>query len=361
MESGSLKLADEKRALADISTSKRSRRLVEGFQADQASIEADRQKIDDLKKQLDDPEAKAASDRYEAIKAELDELKKQGDEAANGRNKLYQERDKISNELQKVYDAKRAAQSAYREANDRHWQKINDERQRRAEREHAARVAEEQAKKKEAADRMLEEAQVPAFQFQIEDCQTLIDSLSGKASENVTFKSMPQEKTLTGVPKLEVRKVDAEAPQGTILRKKGEDNDAYFVAAKRNKGGNNNSNKKGSSKPAAAAEAPAAPTSPAASTNLHLPLPTLSALLSLSIPPPVSSADVPRVVEDLKIKKAWFEANQDSVTAENIAKAKARIQKLDEKFGAATDAPEAVEASPEAAEAPAAEAAKVEA
>jgi len=53
--------------------------------------------------------------------------------------------------------------------------------------------------------------------------------------------------------------------------------------------------------------------------------------LSLSIPPPVSTADLPRVVEDLKTKKSWFEANQARQTAENVAKAQAQIQKLNSK------------------------------
>ena len=63
-------------------------------------------------------------------------------------------------------------------------------------------------------------------------------------------------------------------------------------------------------------------------TKLQLPLSTLSALLSLSIPPPTSHSDINRAIEDLKIKKAWFEANQARVTAENIAKADTKIKKL---------------------------------
>lgn len=51
-------------------------------------------------------------------------------------------------------------------------------------------------------------------------------------------------------------------------------------------------------------------------TKLNLPFSVLSAILALSIPPPTSSADVPRTVEDLKTKKAWFEANNDKVTKE---------------------------------------------
>ena len=91
VESGSLKLVEEKRALQEISQAKRSRRIVEGFQAEQESIEADRAKADELRKQLDDPEAKAASERYDAIKAELDELKKESDEVYANRTKLLDE------------------------------------------------------------------------------------------------------------------------------------------------------------------------------------------------------------------------------------------------------------------------------
>ncbi|TEB35842.1 hypothetical protein FA13DRAFT_1728699 [Coprinellus micaceus] len=316
-----MKLADEKRALNEIQTTRRSRKIVEGFQAEQSSIESDRAQIDELRSQLDDP-------------------------AAAGRNKLFRERDDLQAKLNTLYDSKRASAIAYREANDRYYKKVQEERQRRAERDRAQRLAEEQAKKKEIADRLLEEAQTPAFQFQIEDCQTLIDSLSGKTTENVTFKSTPdaQEKSLAGVPKLDVRKVEASVPEGAVIKKKGGDED------KRNKGGN----KKPSSKPAAETPAPAAPSS-TSSSQLQLPLPTLSALLSLSIPPPTNSADVPRVIEDLKTKKAWFEANQDRVTAENIAKAKARIEKLsanDEESKVIADDAAASPVEPEAAVSP---------
>ena len=315
-----MKLADEKRALAEISASRRTLRVVESFQAEQASIEADRAAVEELNKQIDDPVLKAASERYDAIKKELDEIKKTADEAAAGRNKLFKERDDIQAKLNEAYETKRASAAAFREANDRFYTKLNEDRQRRAERARAEKAAEEKAKKKEIADRLLEEAQQPAFQFFIEDCQTLIDFLSGKTA-NVTLKSgnnAPEEKaSLPGVPKLEVRKVE-DIPEGSIVRKKkGEDEESYFVGKK--------SKAKKTPKPA---ESPASPAPSAGPAPLQLPLPILSALLSLSIPPPANSADVPRVIEDLNIKKAWYEANQDRVTAENIAKAKARIDAL---------------------------------
>jgi hypothetical protein len=166
---------------------------------------------------------------------------------------------------------------------------------------------------------LLDEASEPAFQANIEDCQTLIDFFSGKTS-GPTSGPLYERSEIAGVPKLEARKVDA-APEGAIVRKKkGEDDDAYFVGKgkKGKKGGN-------SKVPDAAPDSPGSATT---GTQLNMPLPTLSALLSLSIPPPASSLDVPRVIEDLKTKKAWYEANQTRVTAENMKKAEADIRRL---------------------------------
>ena len=312
VESGNLTLAAEKRALQDIITYKRNRRTVETFQADQESIEADR-------KQLDDPESKAISARFDAIKAELDEIKKQDDEAYAAKAKLFTEKDNIKEEINALYTAKRDSVTKFREANDRYYAKLNEDRARRAEKARAQRAAEESAKKLEVAERLREEASIPAFSTQIEDCQTLIDYFSGKNkgdSYATAPASLAPKTEVVGVEKLDIRKVDAEPQEGLVARKKkGEVEDNYFV------GKGKKAKKSGGSKASTQAE-------PTASTQLNVPLPTLSALLSLSIPPPSATADVPRVVDNLKTKKAWFEANQSRVTAENIAKAETDVQKL---------------------------------
>ena len=331
-----MKIADEKRALAEISQLKRNRRTVEGFQAEQDVIEKDRAAADELRKQLDDPEAKAVSERYDAIKAELDALKKEGDEAYANRSKLLDERTSLQNQLDVLYGQKRESGQRFRDANDRYWTKVNEDRARREERQRAQRVAEAEAKKKEIADRLRDEADVPAFQAQIEDCQTLIDYFSGKTSSPAGLSTALSSKAeLAGVPKLEIRKVEAQ--EGLVARKKkGEDEESYFVGGKGKKG------KKGTSKPVSASNSNS---SENPSGQLNIPLPTLTALLSLSIPPPTSSADSPRVVEDLKTKKAWYEANQARVTAENKEKAEAEIRRL---IGSSEkqDAPATEEATP---------------
>ncbi|KAF7301699.1 hypothetical protein MIND_00735400 [Mycena indigotica] len=315
VESGTMKLVEEKRALQEINTQKRNRRTVENFQAEQEAIDRDRAAVDELRKQLEDPVARAASERFDAIKAELDVLKKEGDEAYNSRSKLFEERDKIQNDLNTLYNEKREASQRFRDLNDRYWAKVNEDRARRAERLRAQRAAEELQKKQERAARIREEAESPAYQAQIEDCQTLIDYFSGKTTGTVSLNSAPltTKADVAGVPKLDIRQVEA-APDGVVVRKKkGEDDEAYFVGGKG----------KGKGKKSTPKTTDAEPTG-----QLNVPFATLSALLALSIPPPLAHGEVPRVIEDLKTKKEWFEANQARVTSENIAKAEAEIQAL---------------------------------
>jgi hypothetical protein len=312
VESGSMKLADEKRALQEISQARRTRKAVEGFQAAQDSIDNDLSAADELRQQLDDPESKAISDRYDKIKAELDELKKESDEAYAGRAKLFDERDALQARINTLFNEKRASAQQFREANDRYWAKINEDRARRAERARVQRAAEEAQKRLEHAQRLREEASLPAYQAEIEDCQTLMDALSGKSSDTVvpSSSSLPAKGEVAGVPKLELRQVEA-APDGLVVRKKKEEEETYFMGkGKRGK-------KDKISKVAHETDA-----------LKNLPFGTITALSKLAIPLPTTTGDILRVVEDLKTKKAWYEANQARVTSENIAKAEAQIQRL---------------------------------
>ena len=321
MESGKLKLGDEKRALQVISNSRRLRRTVEGFQAEQAAIDREKEEEEQLRAQLDDPETKAISDRYEKLKAEFEDLKREGDEAYASRNKLFDERNALQGVIDTLWSMKKESQQRYKDANDRYWVKAKEEQARRAERIRQQRAADEQQRKLDLVERLREEASSPAYQIEIQDCQTLIDAFSkGTTSEVPAITSAAEQKTgLTGVPQLDIRKV--EVPTDLVARKKkGEEEEAYFVAGKGKK------SKKGAKTNGHGA--PALSTPSTSSSNFHIPLPTLTALLMLSIPPPGSRDEIPRVVEDLKTKKAWFEANQELETKEKVAKAEVEIQKI---------------------------------
>ena len=337
MESGKLRLGDEKRAIQEISNTRRIRRTVENFQADQAAIDHEKEQEAELRTQLDDPEAKAISERYEKLKAELDDIQRQSDEAFANRNKLFEERDALQREIDEFWSLKKESSQRYKAAGDRYWAKAKEEQAKRAEKLRQLRAAEEQQKKLDLVERLREEASSPAYQIEIQDCQTLIDALSkGTTSEVPAVTSAAERKKvgLAGVPELDIRKV--EAPTDMVVRKKkGEEEEAYFVAGKGKK------SKKGPK--TGGPNSPALSTPSTSSSQFHIPLPTLTALLSLSIPPPGSKDEIPRVVDDLKTKKAWFEANQEVATKDQIAKAEVEIKKILKRVGrdANGDAPPA--------------------
>jgi len=220
----------------------------------------------------------------------------------------------VQQQLDALFSERRESNARFREANDRFYTKLSEDRARRAEQRRKQKEAEDEEKRQARVLQLREEASQPAFQVQIEDCQTLIDYFSGKSTTAVVSSA----KAGYAEPKLDIRQVEAVPGSLVVRKKKGEEQEAYFVGGKgKNKG------KKGPK--ASGADIAEAATS---SSNVNVPFGTLSALFSLSIPPPSSQADVPRVVEDLKTKKAWFEANQARTTAEAIAKAEAEVQRL---------------------------------
>ena len=321
VDSGKLKLGDEKRALQEITSTRRLRRTVEGFQAEQAAIDREKEQEEELRAQLDDPETKAISERYEKLKAEFDNLKRESDETAANRDKLFDHRNALQGEIETLWSLKKESQQRYKDANDRYWAKAKEERARRDERMRQQRAAEEQQKKLDLVERLREEASSPAYQIEIQDCQTLVDAFSkGTTSEVPAVTSAAEQKKadLTGVPQLDIRKV--EAPADMVVRKKKGEEESYFVAGKGKK------SKKGTK--ANGHNSPALTTPSSSTSHFHIPLPTLTALLSLSIPPPSSKDEIPRVVEDLKTKKAWFEANQELATKEKVAEAETEIKRI---------------------------------
>lgn len=129
-----MKLVDEKKALAEISTLRRSRKTLESSGSVDDAIAADRARIDELKKLLDDPESRKVSDRFDELKKEMDGLREEGNKAYEERNKLFDERNALSSQLVRcpswilcgvangqddLYGKKRESAQSHRDANDK--------------------------------------------------------------------------------------------------------------------------------------------------------------------------------------------------------------------------------------------------
>ncbi|GAA6048548.1 hypothetical protein JCM3770_006547 [Rhodotorula araucariae] len=365
VESGTMKLVDEKKALNEISSLRKSRKLVESFAIQQQAIDADKAKIDDVRKELDDPEQKAASKKFDELRKELDEINKRMEEVSKGRDGLFEERDSISKQLADLMGRKRASAAAFREANNKYYQKLDEDRAKRDERRRAERKADEDSRRAKINEQLLEEAQAPAFEREVNDCRTLIRFFQRRiglapADGTGAATSLFARPEVAGVPKLELRRVENELHKGAVaLKKKGEQEDEAWggFAGKKSK-------KQAGNKKAAAAETGDAPALASADEKLNLPLGTLTALLSLGIAAPLTTGEVPTVIDSLQLKMRYFNDNQDRVTKERVAAVQKKIAAADKasqadeasaepatKVDGTAEAaqPEPVEAAPEAA------------
>lgn len=113
VDTGTMKLVDEKKALAEASSLRKQRKGFTQFDEAEKGITDIKAQVAELRKALDDPEAKAMSERYTAIAKELDDLKAEQDEAYKGLNSLRDERTKLHAEQQEKYGAIRAIKDRY--------------------------------------------------------------------------------------------------------------------------------------------------------------------------------------------------------------------------------------------------------
>lgn len=325
VDSGQLRLVDERKALADISALRKQRRNFAGLDEAQKGIDDLRAQIAELKKSLDSPESRALSDQYTAIQKELDAIKAEQDGVFKNLNALRDERSRLHAEQQKKYAAIRElkdgyykARKAYKEYEDEAWRV-------RREKQKAQREAFEREKKKKIADQKLDEASRPAYTDEIFVAQGLIrhfDPAYNLAALGVDSGAVPAgagagagagasasasagASAGAGAFRAEIgRTVDDSNIQGVRIAKKEDRGDDYFVGTGGKRG------KKGKKTAAPAA------TSAADSGKFNLSFGVIEDLARIKVDPPMNQADVPAVVDKLAAQIVEWKKNQAAKTAE---------------------------------------------
>ena len=299
VDSSTMKLVDEKKALAEISSLRKQKKGFAGFEEAQKGIDDVKAQISELRKSMDNPEAKALSEKYNSIAKELDEIKAEQDGVFKNLNSLRDERSKLHAEQQSKYSAVREikdkyykARSAYRDYEQEQWRQREEKK--KAERETYAKE-----KRKNFAEKKLEEASIPAYGDEIAAAEGLIRHFDPSAPV--------ESKTLRGPSGFAAeaqRTVDSSQLKGTALSKKEDREDTYFMGTGGKKG------KKGKKGPAS--PAPSTPTE----GKFNLSMGVIEEFAKVSIEPPMRQADVADVVEKLKAKVAKWKADQDKKTKE---------------------------------------------
>ncbi|PSK56939.1 hypothetical protein B9Z65_6563 [Elsinoe australis] len=326
VDTGMMKLVDEKKALAEITSLNKQKKSFGTLDESQKKIDNIKAQIAEEKKKLDDPESKALSDRYTEISSELDKIKAEQDEVYKNLNGLRDERTKLHEEQQTKYAAVKELKDKYYAARRAAAEYEKEAYRIRKEKQKAENDAYHAGKRRQVAQQKLEEASAPAYQDEILTAQGLIRYFDPSSAEA---------KAANGPGKFAAqasRTVDSSAIKGTALKKKtDDDDDNYFV-------GGGGKKKKGGKKGGAAAS-PA----PSGGDKFNLSIGVIEELGKVGVDTPMNQGDVPNVVEQLKQKLAHWKSDQDKKTKENIAKAQKEIDRLEAEAAAegqsgATDA-----------------------
>jgi hypothetical protein len=297
VDAGTMKLVDEKKALADISSLHKQRKGFAGFEEAQKGIDEMRAQLKELRKGLDDPEAKALSERYTAIAKELDDIRAEQDEAHKNINSLRDERTKVQAEQQEKYSAIRALKDEFYAQKKAFSDYEHQAFLARKERQKSERENYERERRRKLADKKLEEASEPAYMDEILTAEGLIryfDPSSAGAIKSSEPSKFAARASRTVDPIL----------KGTMVIKKEDREDEYFV------GTGGKKSKKGR-KGGAALEG----TKPEGS-KFSLSIGVLEELAKVHVEPPMSQAGVPHVVEELKEKVEQWKKDQDKKTKE---------------------------------------------
>lgn len=294
VNSGTMKLVDEKKALSDVSNLRKVRKNFGQFDDSQKQIDDLRAKIKEIKDSMEDPEQKALSEQYNKIQAELDTIKAEQDEAYKGISSLRDERSKLQAEQQEKYTAIRKLKDEYY-GQKKAFQAFEREAREKAK---ARREAEKEQWKKETlkkeADKALAEASYPAYSDEIRRANSLLQFLDPTHKAETKGPLTAD----SGLGAQAQRTVDDSALKGTKLVRKEDRDDEYAPAVKKGKKG-----KKGGA-PAAAAPA----------KFFNCPPSVVEDCAFIGVDPPMASADVPTVIEKVKAKIEHWKNDQEAQT-----------------------------------------------
>ncbi len=302
VDTGKMKLVEEKKALQDISALHKQRKSFAGFDQAQKAIDDLKAQIAELRRQLDDPEAKALSDRYSAITKELDEIKAEQDGAYKILKQLQDDKNRAQDDKNATYAALQELKDRYYSAKRAFHEHEREARQKRIERQKAEHDAAEADRRRHAAAQKLDEASLPAYHGDILVAEGLLRyfdpaALAAKAAaEPSRFAAAPQ------------RTVDDTGFTGTRLARKDASEENYFMGS----GG-----KKGKKGRKAGKDAPTSPSAtPAPEGKFNLSVGVIEELGKINVEPPMTQADVSTVVGKLKEKLDFWRGDQERKTKE---------------------------------------------
>ncbi|EMR09374.1 hypothetical protein PNEG_02323 [Pneumocystis murina B123] len=311
---GMLKLVDEKKYLSEISMLKRLRKSFMDLVFQQLSIDSDKKRIVEIKSTLEDPVSKALSEQYDKLKAEQNSLRQEQDNVYKSQKSLYEEKNLLSQRKNEIYERRKKLQDEYYSSLRKYQEYEREEKQKAWEKRKLQQDEYNREKRKQIADRILEEASMPAFLEEIYTCENLVRFLDPSAAISETH-SLEN----SNLPQLNIRTVlETDENFGTVLKSKAERED-YFICCNEKKSKTNKRNKRPSSAYVNG------------TGNFNIDMNILQQFSFVNVTPPFNHSEIPSCIENLKQRMVWYKENQEKTVAERIEKAKKEIEELEAK------------------------------
>ncbi|KAJ3193287.1 hypothetical protein HK101_005083 [Irineochytrium annulatum] len=322
--SGGLKLIEEKRIVTEISALKKAKKTLETLGVQSSTVEDDQKEIDALRTQLDalNPRKDEINKQYDEIKATLKEVNDDRSRDQGSFSSLLDEKKSVKQEVDECYEKMRALRAEFKTQNDEWFQWERAERDRRNKEFQDQRKRANDEKVARAAEKELEDANIPAFTEEITTCNNLIAFLEqytqpGKAA---TTSATPTKPAVDA--SLNIRSVDTSVPDGLVMMKKKEDRGEDYLVMGKGKKGKRQGSQAGT------------PATPTAKTVVKLDLTTMNLFDKLKVDVPITVADCEAALTALEAKKAKFLASQAEQTKKNKEVAEAKIAKIRAKIEA---------------------------
>lgn len=299
---GTLKLADERRHVKEMTSLRKLRKDYADVEKQQEAIDKDKEKIAELKKKLGAVGNKEVQQQFEKVQKELDEINDSNKSTYSKRTELINKRNEIKKLKDAKYDEIRRLRSEFDAELTKFKTTLAEEQKKRDEEYKAQRAEQRQLKRREAAEKKLTEASVPAFTKEINEIQSLLsyfDPSYVKPQKNAVAEATKS----TVESKVNIRQV--EMPSDVVVLKK--EQQSFFEGSKSKK------TKK---------KAPKV-------KNFTVDSDVIISLTDLSIPLPTKTDEVPNTINVLKETLSALQSKQEEQTKANIERAKAEIAKLE--------------------------------
>ena len=304
VDSGKLKLVDDRKTLHEISMLNKQLRAFQPINHLQSDIDTLKTQISMLKSTEDKVGARELQQQFDRTKKQLDDLhvarkeaSKETDAALETLRRARAAHDEAWQDLRQYKDAFHKAKKEFHDS-ERELNKARDAKRRA---EHEAYV---RSKRQEALERKLEEASMPAYGDEIRASESIMRVVDPSSVPTTTSA------TVSGLAAKPSRVVDPAGLKGTVLSKK-DDNESYFV------GGGGKKGRKGKKGRAVGVDGASSSSAAGRDTLTKLWAPgSIEQFEKIGVEPPSNPDDIPHVLDKVGEKRDFFLKDRDRKTEE---------------------------------------------